>query len=138
MRIFDNDLDEWIYPGILCDSYTMFVGSPKSGKSQTAVEVAAAITRGRPVLGVDSTRGNAPGNVLFITTESNGPKENLSRLIAADADINRVWIDQAAAGGAVPESSYAAAEAGNLALVGLTISPACALAEAWTLIPSTL
>lgn len=117
LNLFDNDLDEWIYPGILCDSYTMFVGAPKSGKSQTAVEVASAITRGRPVLGVDSTRGNAPGNVLFITTESNGPKENLSRLIAADADINRVWIDQAAAGGTVPESSYTAAEAGNLALV---------------------
>lgn len=117
LRLFDNDLDEWIYPGILCDSYTMFVGAPKSGKSQTAVEVAAAITRGRPVLGVDSTRGSAPGNVLFITTESNGPKENLGRLIAADADINRVWIDQATAGGTVPEASYTAAEAGNLSLV---------------------
>lgn len=117
LNLFDNNLDEWVYPGILCDSYTMFVGAPKSGKSQTAVEVASAITRGRPVLGVNSTRGSAPGNVLFITTESNGPKENLSRLIAADADINRVWIDQVTAGGGVPESSYTAAEAGNLALV---------------------
>lgn len=117
LALLDNDLDEWIYPGILCDSYTMFVGTPKSGKSQTAVDVAAAITTGRPVLGVPSSRGDAPGNVLIVSSESNGPKENLRRLIAAGANLDRVWIDRLQPGGVVPEQSYDSAVAGNLDLV---------------------
>lgn len=112
----NGDMNEWIYQGIVCDSYTMIVGAPKQGKSLIAVNIAAAYSRGDSFLDISPTTGNEPKNVLILTTEANGEKENVNRLNNIGADMDRVFINKVGSSG-IPEEAYAAAEAGNLGLV---------------------
>lgn len=111
----NGDLNEWVYQGIVCDSYTMIVGAPKQGKSLLAVNIAAAYSRGEPFLNIAPISTGA-NNVLIVTTEANGEKENVSRLNNLDADLDRVFIDKIGTSG-IAEESYTAAEAGNIGLV---------------------
>lgn len=113
----NGDYNEWVYPGLLCMSYTMLVGAPKAGKSWVAVNIAAAVSRGEPALGIKAVKPLASRNVLIVTTEGNGESENTSRLDGLGADLDHVFIDRIPRGGDVPEQSYLAAEYGNLGLV---------------------
>lgn len=112
----NGDLNEWVYQGIVCDSYTMIVGAPKQGKSRIAVNIAAAYSRGEPFLNISPATGNDPQNVLIVSSEANAEKENVSRLQNIGADLDRVFIDKIGSSG-IAEESYTAAEAGNIGLV---------------------
>jgi len=112
----NGDLNEWVYRGIVCDSYTMIVGAPKQGKSLLAVNIAAAYSSGENLLDIAPTTTTEPKNVLILTTEANGEKENVTRLNDIGANLDRVFIDKVGSAG-IPEESYTAAEAGNIGLV---------------------
>lgn len=116
LESLNGNLNEWVYQGIVCDSYTMIVGAPKQGKSLIAVNIAAAYSRGEPFLDISPATGNEPKNVLIITTEANGDKENVRRLNDINADMDRVFINKVGSRG-IPEEAYGAAEAGNIGLV---------------------
>lgn len=115
LESLNGDLNEWVYQGIVCDSYTMIVGAPKQGKSLLAVNIVAAYSKGEPFLGIAPTPTGS-NNVLIVTTEANGEKENVSRLKELDADLDRVFIDKIGSSG-IKEESYTSAEAGNIGLV---------------------
>lgn len=112
----DGDLDEWVYPGFVCDSYTMFVGKPKQGKSLLAVNLATAVSRGDSFLGVSPAKAVTCGSVVILTTEANGLTENLRRLQETGADIDNVFVRRIGADG-VPEDIYEACEGGVIDLV---------------------
>lgn len=112
----NGDLEEWVYPGFVCDSYTMFVGKPKQGKSLLAVNLAASFISGEPFIGVSPAKALSCNNVLIVTTEANGEKENVRRLQALGVDLQHAFVNRVGIEG-VPELSYEAAEAGNVGLV---------------------
>ncbi|AMN70499.1 AAA family ATPase [Corynebacterium pseudotuberculosis] len=113
---FDGDLNEWVYPGFVCDSYTMFVGKPKQGKSLLAVNLATAVSRGESFLGVSPSKPMPGGSVVILTTEANGLTENVRRLDETGADMDNVFIHRIGADG-VPEDVYTACEGGVIDLV---------------------
>lgn len=112
-----SNTDEWIYPGLVCDSYTGVIGLPKAGKSRFAVNLAAAYTRGEPLLGIEPTTGSDPKNVLIIGTEGNLEKEYAGRLQSAGADLDRVAVVRVPTNGPVPQDLYTRASYGAIDLV---------------------
>jgi len=86
---------EWLhYPVFPAGVITMMDGDPKYGKSLITIKIAAAATRGKPVMpfGTSSLRG--PVDVFFITSEDRPDRAIVPRLIAAGADLNRVFIEK--------------------------------------------
>ena len=70
--------------------HTAFAGEPGDGKSQLSVYVAATISRGSEW---PCDEGRAPvGNVIIFNAEDGADDTIVPRLIAADADLERIHI----------------------------------------------
>ncbi len=83
---------EWLMPGrIAVGTQTVIAGMPGTGKSTLAAEIAALVTTG----GQWPTGGNAPlGNVLLLSAEDSAQNTIVPRLMAANANLNRIEIIQ--------------------------------------------
>ncbi|HQG04505.1 MAG TPA: bifunctional DNA primase/polymerase [Thermoleophilia bacterium] len=84
---------EWLWqPWIPLAKLTLLIGDPGTGKTMLALDLAARVTRGRPL--PDGTR--APlGNVVILTAEDGLADTIRPRLDAAGADVGRVFALQA-------------------------------------------
>ena len=82
---------EWLWPGRLArGKHTAIAGEPGDGKSQLSIFVAATISRGGEW---PCREGRAPlGKVIFFNAEDGAADTVVPRLIAADADLERVHI----------------------------------------------
>jgi hypothetical protein len=82
----------WVWPGRLAaGKLTVFDGDPGLGKSTVALEIAARISTGDPLPGGTA---RTPRGVVLLSAED-GPADTIvPRLIAARADLNRVFILQ--------------------------------------------
>jgi putative DNA primase/helicase len=69
---------------------TVLDGRPGLGKSAITIDAAARVTTGRPMPG-DTTPAAAPGNVLIVTAEDDWEDTVVPRLMAAGADLSRVF-----------------------------------------------
>lgn len=80
---------EWLwYPYIPYGKLTVLQGDPGEGKSTFMLNVAALVTRGRPM--PDGFRIPEPQNVIYQTAEDNLADTVKPRLIAAGADCDRI------------------------------------------------
>src|SRR6476469_6986026 len=82
---------EWVWPGrVAIGKQTLVAGEAGLGKSQVAIAMAAAVTRGAAW---PCDEGRAPvGNVIFFSAEDGAEDTIVPRLMAAGADLNRVHI----------------------------------------------
>jgi nucleoside-triphosphatase THEP1 len=74
---------EWLIPGKLSTTgYGIFGGPPGVGKTQVAIRLGVAITRGEPFMGWIPDKVGEPGNVLMFSLEMNtlGIKHFLSQM----------------------------------------------------------
>jgi len=79
---------EWIAPGRLAvGKLTMMDGDPGLGKSTMALEWAALMSRGEPILGGPKTD---PRGVVLISDEDDLGDTTVPRLEAAGADLSRI------------------------------------------------
>lgn len=69
------------------DMLTMAAGLPGTGKSQWAIWMTAQITRGT----LPGSEYGTPRNVIYAATEDDWERTIAPRLIAADADLDRVF-----------------------------------------------
>ncbi len=84
----------WIWPGVVArGGVTGLVGYPGLGKSQVSIDIAAAISTGRPWPG-GAPNGDA-GHVLILSAEDNAAHTIVPRLIAAGADLAAVRLVKA-------------------------------------------
>ena len=86
---------EWLwYPYIPYGKVTIIQGDPGEGKTTLALNIAAALTRGKTVTGdtVDPVSGKElfPVPVLFQTAEDGLADTVKPRLVAADADCGYI------------------------------------------------
>jgi hypothetical protein len=78
----------WVWRGwIPLGKLTVFDGDPDIGKSQTATDLAARVSTGRPM--PDGSRG-VLGGVVLLTAEDGLADTVKPRLLAAGADCSRV------------------------------------------------
>ncbi|MDR5778776.1 AAA family ATPase [Caballeronia sp. LZ065] len=77
---------EWIPEGKL----TLLAGSPGTGKTTLALALTATITTGGAW--PDGTKCDEPGNVLIWSGEDNPADTIIPRLMAAGADLSRVYL----------------------------------------------
>ncbi|MCA1731727.1 MAG: AAA family ATPase, partial [Actinobacteria bacterium] len=81
---------EWLWAGrIPYGKLTIFDGDPDKGKSMITVDIAARVTTGR---GFPDGAPCEPGNVLIVNVEDGAADTIVPRLIAAGADLTRVFI----------------------------------------------
>jgi putative DNA primase/helicase len=82
---------EWLWPGrIAKGKHTCAAGEPGTGKSQLAIAIAATISTGSEW---PCGEGAAPcGNVIIFSAEDDAEDIIVPRLLAAGADLNRVYI----------------------------------------------
>jgi DNA polymerase I-like protein with 3'-5' exonuclease and polymerase domains len=82
---------DWIWPGrFALKKIGLIVGLPEEGKGLAVSDIVARITRGALW---PCGEGQAPlGNVIMLSAEDDIADTIVPRLIAADADINRVTI----------------------------------------------
>ena len=82
----------WVWPGRLAaGKLTVVDGDPGLGKSTLALEITSRISRGHALPG---GRAGAPRGVVLLSAED-GPADTIvPRLIAAGADLDRVFILQ--------------------------------------------
>jgi putative DNA primase/helicase len=82
----------WLWEGhLLRSALEMLTGIPGLGKSQIQCSLIACATKGLPW--PDGAKGQAaPVSVIMVTAEDALDQEVVPRLIAADADLNRVHI----------------------------------------------
>jgi hypothetical protein len=86
---------DWLWPGrIARGKVTMLAGHPGLGKSQSALDIAAVVTRGGE-WPVDRTRPER-GSVLILSAEDDPADTIRPRLEAAGADLTRCHIIEAA------------------------------------------
>jgi AAA domain/Domain of unknown function (DUF3854) len=85
---------EWLWPGrIPWGALTGIDGDPGQGKSQITIDLAARVTRGWPMppdLRRCETR--EPGTVGILSAEDDSKRTILPRLVAAGADLDRVFV----------------------------------------------
>lgn len=112
----NGDTSQWIYDDLLCDSWTCFYGAPEARKSTLACNIAAAYSKGEPVLGRAPRSGGEPKNVLILGTETNLKKEYAERLLDLGADLDRVGVIRVY-GDKIPEEAYSRARNGAIDLV---------------------
>lgn len=86
----------WLWPGYLpAGKLTILAGQPGCGKTTIALSLASAVTTsGRWPDGSDCTK---PGNVLVWTGEDGIADTLVPRLMAAGADLSRVWFAESVA-----------------------------------------
>jgi AAA domain len=82
---------EWLWPGrIALGKQTLLAGEAGLGKSQLSISFAAAVTTGGAW---PCGEGRSPlGSVLFLCAEDGMADTIVPRLMAAGADLNRVYI----------------------------------------------
>ncbi len=82
---------EFIWPArIARGKHSTIAGDPGTGKSQLSINIAATVTRGREW---PCGEGFAPiGSVIFLSAEDGAADTIVPRLIAADAELSRVFI----------------------------------------------
>jgi putative DNA primase/helicase len=82
---------EWLWSGrVPLGMITMFAGDPKLGKSYVTLAMAAAVSRGLPLPVGD--RPNCPGSTILMSAEDDLGRTIVPRLIAAGADLAKVYI----------------------------------------------
>lgn len=80
----------WLWPGRLAaGKITMLDGDPGLGKSTLTAEIAARISRGQPLPGGEA---GSPRGVVLLSAEDGAADTIVPRLIAAGADLARVYI----------------------------------------------
>jgi putative DNA primase/helicase len=82
---------EWLWPGrIAIGKQTLIAGEAGLGKSQIGIAMTAAVTTGGPW---PCDEGRAPrGNVIILSAEDDAADTIIPRLLAAEADRERVEI----------------------------------------------
>ena len=81
----------WLNRGRLAlGKITILDGDPGLGKSTAALDIAARITTGRPLPG--SSVATAPRGVVVLSAEDGAADTIVPRLMAAGADLGRVFI----------------------------------------------
>jgi putative DNA primase/helicase len=81
----------WLWPGWLpAGKLAILAGQPGCGKTTIAISLSAAISRGSEW--PDGTRCKTPGNILIWTGEDGLADTLVPRLIAAGADLKRVFF----------------------------------------------
>ncbi|WP_244134630.1 AAA family ATPase [Burkholderia gladioli] len=81
----------WLWPGYLpAGKLTILAGQPGCGKTTIALSLAAAVTTGGRW--PDGSEYTKPGNVLVWTGEDGIADTLVPRLMAAGADLTRVWF----------------------------------------------
>ncbi len=111
-----------LYPYIPQGEATWFEGSTKSGKTMVAIDIASRVSHGRPFVNGKPIKR---GCVAIITCEDDVDGTIVPRLIAADADLDRVSVLRVSDGEAECVPSFltdlptieAALKAGNVSLV---------------------
>jgi putative DNA primase/helicase len=88
---------EFLWPGrIAIGKQSLLAGEAGLGKSQITIAMAAAVTTGGPW---PCGEGNAPlGSVVFLCAEDGAGDTVVPRLMAAGADLNKVYIVTAVRG----------------------------------------
>jgi hypothetical protein len=82
---------DWLWPGkIARGKVTMLAGNPGLGKSQVTASLAAIITTGGQ-WPVDRIRCK-PGSVVFLSAEDDAADTIKPRLLAAGADVGKVFV----------------------------------------------
>ncbi|WP_407919179.1 AAA family ATPase [Corynebacterium uterequi] len=84
--------EQWLYPGLVCDSFTMIQGKAKQGKSLLAANLVASFSTGRSFLGVECSRPDSSRDVLIVGTEANLVAEYGERVTELGGDVDRVQI----------------------------------------------
>ncbi|WP_249216108.1 AAA family ATPase [Burkholderia cenocepacia] len=81
----------WLWPGWLpAGKLSILAGQPGCGKTTIAISLSSAISNGAEW--PDGTRCNAPGNILIWTGEDGLADTLVPRLMAAGADLRRVFF----------------------------------------------
>jgi AAA domain len=81
----------WVWPGYIPGGkLTLLDGDPDYGKSLITIDIAARLSRGRPM--VDGTGGGAPRRTLFLNAEDKVEDTLRPRLEAAGADFDHVFV----------------------------------------------
>jgi AAA domain len=82
---------DWLWPGhLLRGAQELLTGSKGLGKSQLQCDLVARVTTGRAW--PDGQRGIEPGNVIIVTCEDSLEQVEVPRLMAANADLKRVYF----------------------------------------------
>ena len=85
---------DWVWEGhLLRGAQELTAGAPGLGKSQIQCCMVACVTTGRDW--PDRTPGIEPGNVIMVTAEDSREQVVVPRLIAAGADLQRVFFLEA-------------------------------------------
>lgn len=83
------ELLRWLWPGrVPLGMLTVLSGNPGGGKTFVVADLVARITTGRAF--PDGQNANGPGDVLFMNLEDHVRVTQKPRLVAADADLDRV------------------------------------------------
>ncbi|CAJ0689571.1 hypothetical protein LMG18102_01132 [Ralstonia mannitolilytica] len=86
----------WLWPGWLpAGKLSILAGSPGTGKTTLALDLAATVTTGGTW--PDGSKSNKRGNVLIWSGEDHPADTLVPRLIAAGADLERVFFTQTVA-----------------------------------------
>ena len=87
---FEDAEHEYLWePYIPIGNFTVLMASGGTGKSILTCGIAAAITTGRPLYGMEEPP--KPGNILFVSAEDTGA-DYKGRLKASGADLTKVFI----------------------------------------------
>ena len=89
---------EWLWlDRIPRGKLTLLDGDPGLGKTTLLLDVAARVSTGRPMPGLENGQRNLVGDVLYISAEDDEGDTLRPRLEAAGADLDRVhlWADAA-------------------------------------------
>jgi len=70
--------DEWLIPGLICDSLTLISGQPKSGKTSLAAHIVRSLTIKNPILG--RTPSNKPLTVGWMGFDAKWDRDMSIRL----------------------------------------------------------
>lgn len=91
---FSEKALEWLWPGHLAYGHLAeLIGDSNTGKSLIAeTDFPMRVTRGLPFPGEDQSLRREPGNVLITATEDGFTDVALPRLIAAGADLERIFL----------------------------------------------
>ena len=91
---------EWLWPGYVpFGELTAWVGDPKTGKSQSVIDIAARVTNGATFPEVPGrlfagpeVAPRKPAKVILIAAEDSASRTLKPRLVAAGADMERVFL----------------------------------------------